>query len=73
MSKYIITEDDVAPDARQEFSKELQKITGYNLEEFKGKGTKVENSISITYMLDGYALSTTADHPFWRLRRIPNL
>jgi hypothetical protein len=75
-NKYLAVEDDCAPDAREYFEKDLIKITGLNLNEFREKAIRItEPSGHITdyfvkYEYNGFLLEFSADDPYYRLSKV---
>ena len=64
--KYLLIEDECAPDSYEFFNKKLKKITGYSIKDFKEKGNKIKYG----YILNNYKIEYFPDEPLWHLSKI---
>lgn len=69
--KYLIMEDDCAPDAREYFDKELLTLYGFTRKDFVERGIYVEseNGLHCEWWLGEYILEYDGDDPFYKFRR----
>jgi hypothetical protein len=63
--KYILEEDECAPDAREYFEKEMLKKFGITVKDFKEKGVKTEDG----YEYNGFILEIFIEEQWWHLRK----
>ena len=73
MSKYLLIEDECAPDAREFFEKEFKEKVGVSLQEFREKAVREKNKddgYSVVYIYVGFKLSYSADDPYYHLSKI---
>ena len=63
--KYLIVEDDCAPDAKHYFEEEMNEKYGLYIEDFIINGKKIE----FGYEYGGYLLEKFPDDPYWHLSR----
>lgn len=69
----IFIEDEVAPDARQEFEKEFFKIIGIELGDWKQSAERLETDAEIiAYRKGDYQIELYADAQYWHLYKIYN-
>ena len=67
----ILTEDDCAPDAREYFEKDFEKIVGTNLSEFQKNNPNSSNdSCTFIWENDVYRVEYHADYPFLELFKV---
>lgn len=70
MAKYVLVEDDCAPDAREYFMKNMKEKFNLDFMDFKKHGVKVEpDELSMEWHYNGYVLSFHGDDPFYKLRK----
>ena len=66
--KYLITEDDAAPDARDHFDHKLKETTGLTMcDFFKFGETGFDGDLRHTWTYGGYVLIFDGDDPFYKL------
>ena len=70
MKKYLLMEDDCAPDALEYFYKDLKEKFDLNFDDFIEKGVRSEpDELSIEWRYKGYVLSFHGDDPFHKLEK----
>lgn len=71
-NKYILQEDDCAPDAREYFDKTLVELTGLTCAQFKKEATKVatHDKMAIKWLYGEYLLEFYGDDPYHMLKRV---
>lgn len=69
--KYLIQQDDCAPDSLEYFNEQMKKITGLYVHEFqkKGKETTTEKDNFISFSYENFILEIFPEDPFWKLRK----
>ncbi len=67
-NKYILIEDDAAPDSKESFELELIKITGYSISDFKC-GVRIEDG----WIYNGLKLEHFPDAPQYHLSLLSSL
>lgn len=70
MSKYLLMEDDCAPDARESFCKDLKEKFGLEFDDFMKKGTRTDpDELTMEWRYEGYVLSFHGDDPYYKLEK----
>lgn len=67
--KYLLLEDDCAPDSLAWFEEELKKQFNLTIHDFKSKGRRATGDDYIKYHYQGYILSIYADDQHWHLSK----
>lgn len=67
--KYLLVEDDCAPDANWWFKKQLKEKFGLNISDFKKHGKKEISEDMIAFHYNGYILESFAENTGWHLRK----
>lgn len=69
--KYLLYEDDCAPDAREYFDKDMKEKYNIGLHDFKmlGRYVEVDNGMTLEWHLLGHVLEISADDPYYKLRK----
>ena len=70
--KYLLQEDDCAPDARVYFDKEMKELIGLSLDDFSKRGTQTseQDGYFLKKTLNGYCIECSADDPYWKLSKV---
>lgn len=68
MSKYLLMQDDCAPDAIEYFCKNLIEKFGITFMDFMERGTRsYPDELTLEWRYKGYVLSFHGDDPFYKL------
>ena len=71
--KYLLQEDDCAPDAREYFIEQMKEKFNLDFNEFKQKGKRIEpDEMTLEWHYQKYVLSISADQPWYVLYRKVN-
>lgn len=69
-TKYLLTQDEGSPDSMEYFEKELVRITGYGVEQFKKDSTRYEDELHTEWLNGLWVLEYDGDDPFYKLRKM---
>ena len=76
MSKYLLQEDDCAPDAREYFDKDMVRLTGMTTSEFQRHPDTVRGNDTEMHREEvngDFVLSYDGDDPCYKLEKIEKL
>lgn len=69
-SECHLIQDETSPDSMEYFEKELIRITGYGVEQFKKDSTRYEDELHMEWRNGLWVLEYDGDDPFYKLRKM---
>lgn len=70
MTRYVLQEDDCAPDSLEYFEAQMQEKLGLNIAEFKAKAEHSVKDDCDMWVFNGYRLEVSPDHPWYTLAEV---
>ncbi|MBJ7265555.1 hypothetical protein [Idiomarina abyssalis] len=70
MSRYILQQDECAPDSLEHFEEQMKAKLGMSIEEFKLEAAHTSSNDCEMWMLSGYRLEIAPDHPWYTLAEV---